>query len=80
MKKERTVIHVQFLATNEHHYFGSIANVYEFFSSEQIGISYPSLRNYGLSQEHPYENKRVIIRKGKLLSKLSKVSNDQQEE
>lgn len=67
-KKERTVIHLE-LANGEHHYFGSIANIFEYFSSEMIGISYGSLRNYGLSSEKPYQNAKCIIRKGILLSK-----------
>lgn len=68
-KKERTVIHLHLLETDEHHYFGCIANVYEFYTSEQLGISYGSLRNYGLSADNPYKNKKCIIRKGLLLSK-----------
>ncbi|WP_195381276.1 hypothetical protein [Bacteroides thetaiotaomicron] len=67
-KKERTVIHLEF-TNGEHHYFGSIANIYEYFSAETIGISYGSLRNYGLSSEKPYQNAKCIIRKGILLSK-----------
>ena len=69
MEIERTVIHLQMLETDEHHYFGSIANIYQYYTSEQIGITYASLRNYGLSNEHPYKNKKCIIRKGLLLSK-----------
>lgn len=69
MEKERTVIHLQFLETDEHHYFGSIANIYQYYTSEQLGITYASLRNYGLSNEHPYKNKKCVIRKGLLLSK-----------
>jgi hypothetical protein len=69
MEKERTVIHLQMIETDEHHYFGSIANIYQYYTSEQIGITYASLRNYGLSNEHPYKNKKCIIRKGLLLSK-----------
>ncbi len=69
MEKERTVIHLQMIETDEHHYFGSISNIYQYYTSEQIGITYASLRNYGLSNEHPYKNKKCIIRKGLLLSK-----------
>lgn len=68
-KKERTVIHLHFLGTDEHHYFGSIANVYEYYDAETLGITYGSLRNYGLSADNPYKNKKCIIRKGLLLSK-----------
>ena len=67
MEKERTVIHLEI--NGEHHYFGSVANMYEFYTGEQLGITYASLRNYGLSSEHPYTNKRCTIRKGVLLSK-----------
>lgn len=67
MEKERTVIHLEI--NGEHHYYGSVANLYEFYSSEELGITYASLRNFGLSQDHPYKNNKCIIRKGLLLSK-----------
>jgi len=69
MEKERTVIHLEI--DGEHHYYGSIANMYEFYTGEELGITYASLRNYGLSADHPYKNekKKCIIRKGVLLSK-----------
>lgn len=64
---ERTVVHVE-LTNGTHHYFGSLAAIYEKFSKEQVGISYGSLRNYGLSAEKPYRNKYCIIRKGVLIT------------
>lgn len=67
MEKERTVIHLEI--NGEHHYYGSVANMYEFYTSEELGITYASLRNYGITSEHPYQNKKCIIRKGVLLSK-----------
>ena len=70
-KQVRSVIHVYIKASNQHYYFGSIANIYQFFNNEEIGISYGSLRNYGLNNKE-YENKYVVIRKGKLLSKSNK--------
>lgn len=66
-KKERTVIHLQI--ANVHEYYGSIANIYEFHSSEELGITYGSLRNYGLSADKPYANSKCIIRKGILHQK-----------
>ena len=57
-KKERTVIH-----------FGSIANIYEYHTMEELGITYGSLRNYGLSQDKPYQNSKCVIRKGVLKQK-----------
>ena len=66
-KVERTVIHLEI--GGEHHYFGSIANMYEYFTPQQLGISYGALRNFGLSNEKPYTNSKCTIRKGLLLSK-----------
>lgn len=66
-KVERTVVHLEI--DGQHHYFGSVANIYEYFTVEQIGISYGALRNYGLSNDKPYQNARCIIRKGVLLAK-----------
>lgn len=68
-KKERTVIHLNIKEDDTHHYFGSIANIFEYFSPEKLGITYGSLRNYGLSYKNPYQNTKCIIRKGTLLSK-----------
>lgn len=68
-KQQRTVIHLHLLDTDEHHYYGSIANMYEHYTAGQLGIAYSSLRNYGLSNEHPYKNNKCVIRKGVLLSK-----------
>lgn len=67
-KAERTVVHVELLSDNSHYYFGSLAAIFEKFGKEDIGISYGSLRNYGLSAEKPYQNKFCIIRKGYLIT------------
>ncbi|AZS28149.1 hypothetical protein [Butyricimonas faecalis] len=72
-KQERTVIHLEM--NGEHYYLGSLAAIYQFFDSKTLGISYGSLRNFGLSHEKPYQNKHCIIRKGVLLT-ISK-KNDQ---
>lgn len=66
-KKERTVIHLQI--GELHEYFGSIANIFEFHSAEELGITYGSLRNYSLSPNNPYINSRCTIRKGVLHQK-----------
>ena len=68
-KKERTVIHLYLKDCDEHHYFGSVANIFEFYDHKVLGISYGALRNYGLTAENPYQNSKCIIRKGVLLSK-----------
>ena len=59
-KKERTVIHLYIKENDTHHYFGSIANVFEYFSPDILGISYGSLRNYGLSNEKTFQNSKCI--------------------
>ena len=59
MEKERTVIHLEI--NGEHHYYGSIARMFEDYAGDELGITYASLRNYCLSSD--------IIRKGVLLSK-----------
>jgi hypothetical protein len=71
-KQERTVIHLYLKEKDEHHYFGSMANIFEFYTKDEIGISFGSLRNFGLSPDNHYENKRVIIRKGILQAKPQK--------
>ena len=65
-KQERTVIHLE--KDGQHYYFGSLAAIYTVFDKVDIGISYGSLRNYGLSEEKPYQNKLITIRKGHLIT------------
>lgn len=67
-EKERTVIHLE-LSNGEHHYYGSIANMYEYYTPQDLGIGYGALRNYGLSADKPYSNSKCTIRKGVLLQK-----------
>ena len=69
MAQERQVIHLQ--RDEEHYYFGSVAAMYDHFNREEIGISYGSLRNYGLSPDKPYRNEKtgVVIRVGMLIAK-----------
>lgn len=69
MAQERQVIHLQ--KGEEHYYFGSVAAIYDHFTKEEIGISYGSIRNYGLSPDKPYRNEKtgVIIRVGVLIAK-----------
>lgn len=68
-QQERQVIHLQL--GEEHHYFGSVAAMYDHYTKEQIGISYGSIRNYGLTPDKPYRNDKtgVIIRVGVLIAK-----------
>ncbi len=63
---DRTVIHLQ--VGDEHRYYGSIKSLCENNDYETIGVTYNTLRCYGLSQDKPYSNKKCIIRKGTILS------------
>ena len=76
-KFEKKVIHMTFKGNNHkeetHAYFGSVACIYEHYKEDEIGITYGSLRNYGVSEDKPYENKLVIIRQGKLWTKTLQV-------
>jgi len=61
-KVDRTVIHLEI--GEKHFYFGSLAAIFTMFKPEDLGISYGSLRNYGLSDMKHYQNSKCIIRKG----------------
>ena len=69
MAQERQVIHLQ--RGEEHYYFGSVAALYDHFTKEEIGISYGSIRNFGISPEKPYRNEKtgIVIRVGVLIAK-----------
>lgn len=83
-KFEKKIIHLTFKGENHkeetHVYFGSVACIYEHYSVKEIGITYGSLRNYGLSEDKPYENKLVIIRQGKLWTKTLKVKRKKKDD
>ena len=73
-KQERTIIHLELGA--EHHYFGSIKALCDHFGKEQIGITYKSLANIGITSDKPYRNKFCTIRKGTLLTAPKTVSEN----
>lgn len=55
-----TIYHVC-LGDNEHYYFGSIAAIYDKFTPEQLGVSLSRLWSFGITEEHPYNNKICTI-------------------
>ncbi|MBR5034149.1 MAG: hypothetical protein IKX71_02475 [Bacteroidales bacterium] len=71
-KQTKKVIHLTIKDGDQHSYYGSVACIFEHFSEDEIGIKYRSLRNYVISETHPYENQKVIIRQGRLLTKEKK--------
>ena len=53
--------------SHEHFYFGSIAALYEDSRVKNLlKIKYQTLRKKRISEENPYENEFLIIRKGNL--------------
>lgn len=63
---DRKVIHLH--KDGEDYYFGSLSAIFSVFDKEDIGIGYGALRNYGVSPEHPYNNGKVCIKEGVLIS------------
>lgn len=78
-KFEKTVIHLTIKDKDVHSYYGSVSCIYEHYTEDEIGIKYNSLRNFGISEDKPYENKNVIIRKGKLLTKDRKGQSENED-
>lgn len=63
---DRKIIHLQL--GSDDYYFGSVAAIYSKFSKEELGVSYGSLRNFGITPDKPYSNAKVTIKEGVLIS------------
>ena len=67
LKQDRTIIHVEVKDTHEHFYFGSAAAMFEDSRVKNLlGIAYQTFRKRRVSENNPYENEYVIVRKGSL--------------
>lgn len=67
LKQNRTIIHVEVKETHDHFYFGSAAAMYEDSRVKNLlGIAYQTFRTKHVSEDNPYENDYVIVRKGNL--------------
>ena len=67
LKQDRTIIHVEIKDTHEHFYFGSAAAMFEDSRVKNLlKIKYQSFRAKRVSENRPYENEFVIVRKGNL--------------
>lgn len=78
LKQDRTIIHVEVKDTHEHLYFGSAAAMYEDSRIKNLlGIAYQTFRTKRVTEDSPYENEYLIIRKGNLNTILhNKSGND----
>jgi hypothetical protein len=68
-KQQRKIYHVEFKGTGRHYYFGSVAAIYDRFSEQEIGILLTNLYYDHDFDLGPYQNDRVIIRFGYLITK-----------
>lgn len=68
-KQRNKIIHVEFNEYGSHHYFGSIAAIFEVFSSEEIGVTQHRLYDFNIESGKPYKNDICTIRKGRVVRK-----------
>ena len=66
-----TIYHLEF-TSGSHHYFGSIAAIFEVFDPKTLEIAQQSLYDFGITKDRPYKNKVCIVRKDKLIRKKGK--------
>ncbi len=67
LKHNRTIIHVEVKDTHEHLYFGSAAAMFEDARMRDLlKIKYQTFRTKRVSDQKPFENEYVIVRKGNL--------------
>ena len=67
LKQDRTIIHVEVKDTHEHFYFGSAAAMFEDSRVKNLlKIKYQTFRTKRISEDRPFENEFVIVRKGNL--------------
>mgnify|MGYP003409310433 FL=1 len=68
LKEDRQVIHLEIKETGEHHYFGSVSALFVVYE-DLMGIKFQTFRAKAkdtFTEEIPFENEKVIVRKGKL--------------
>lgn len=58
-----TIYHVCF-GDDNHHYFGSIAAIFDTFTPVELGVSKSRLWSYGVTEIKPYRNNKCIIYRG----------------
>ena len=66
-QRKNKVIYLYLKSDGSRHFFGCLASLFENFDSKELGITYGSLRNFGLSESKLYENAKCIIVKGTII-------------
>lgn len=69
MKQQRKVYHVEFKGLGKHYYFGSLAAIYDTLPEKEIGVASKTLYYDHEFEFGPYQNDKVIIRFGYLVTK-----------
>lgn len=75
----RKILHVELrnsIDGERHYYFGSKAAIFQRFTSEQMGITYYSLKNICITKDKPYVNRQCTIRQGELIASETKTRED----
>lgn len=65
-KHVRMVVHLEL--DGKHYYFGNLKALCDKFDKEIIGVSHSYLKNYGISEDRPFVNKKCVIRKGAIIT------------
>lgn len=60
-----TVYHVRY-GGNADYYFGSLAAIYDVFTSSVLGVTLEQLWRFGISERRPFSNSCCVISKGKI--------------
>jgi hypothetical protein len=63
-----TIYHVHFRSDSDH-YYGSIAAIFDEFTSKEVGIAQGSLYDFKITPEHPYDGKLCTITKNEFKRK-----------
>lgn len=69
-KQERAIVHLE--KDGKHYYYGNLRALCDHWSKDEIGVSYPYLKNINISQEKPYFNNKCIIRRGLIVTSIKK--------
>lgn len=66
--QSRLVIHLELIASGNHHYYGSLSAMYSNFTKADLGIAQQTLYNQWRKESY-YQNDKIILRKGRLIQK-----------
>ena len=68
--KNESVVHVC-LGDDRHYYFGSVAAIFDRFTPDELGVSLPTLWNYGLAPDRPYKPAKTVAEALQILQTMA---------